>query len=82
MEYQAPEYAFDDRQEKAVYKARTCETTVEFIKHCHTLIHMCSEAFIKFDEDARRHGSNIRAEETYKLLKELINTTTLTFEYE
>jgi hypothetical protein len=82
MEYQAPEYAFDDRQEKAVYKARTCKTTVEFIKHCHTLIHMCSEALVKFEEDARYHGSNARAEETYQLLKELITQTTCTFEYE
>ena len=82
MEYQAPQYVFDDRQEKAVYKARTCKTTVEFIKHCYTLIHMCSEALVKFDEDARHHGINCRAEETYQLLKELINWKQLTFEYE
>jgi len=74
--------SFDDRQEEAVNKARKCETTAEFIKHCHTLIHMCSEALVRFDEDAQRHGSNDRAEETYQLLKELINKTTLTFEYE
>jgi hypothetical protein len=43
---------------------------------------MCSEALVRFDEDAQRHGSNDRAEETYQLLKELINKTTLTFEYE
>ena len=82
MGYQVPEYAFDDRQEKVVYKARTCTTTVEFIKHCHTLIHMCSEALVKFDDDARHHGINTRAEETYQLLKELITQTTCTFEYE
>ena len=74
--------SFDARQEEAVNKARRCETTTEFIKHCHTLIHMCSEALVRFDEDAQRHGGNDRAEETYQLLKELINKTTLTFEYE
>ena len=74
--------SFDDRQQEAVNKARKCETTTEFIKHCHTLIHMCSEALVRFDEDAQRHGSNDRAEETYQLLKELITQTTCTFEYE
>jgi len=79
---QAPECAFDDRQENVVAKARQCKTTEEFIKHCHTLIHMCSEALVKFDEDARFHGVNTRAEETYQILKELITKTTCTFEYE
>ena len=74
--------SFDDRQQEAVNKARKCETTTEFIKHCHTLIHMCSEALVRFDEESQRYGFNERAEETYQLLKELINKTTLTFEYE
>jgi len=82
MDYQAPEYAFDDRQENVVKKALKCKTTEEFIQHCHTLIHMCSEALVKFEKDAYDHGINCRAEETYQLLKELINQTTITFEYE
>lgn len=75
-------HGFDYRQEEVVRKARKCETTEEFIKHCHTLIHMCSEALVKFDDDAQRDGSHTRAEETYQLLKELINCKQLTFEYE
>jgi hypothetical protein len=43
---------------------------------------MCSEALVKFEDDARHHGINTRAEETYQLLKELINKYTVTFEYE
>lgn len=74
--------SFDDRQQEAVYQARKCESTAEFIKHCHTLIHMCTEALTKFDEESQKYGFNERAEETYQLLKELINKTTLTFEYE
>ena len=75
-------HGFDYRQEEVARKARKCGTTEEFIKHCHTLIHMCSEALVKFDDDAQHHGFNERAEETYQLLKELINWKQLTFEYE
>jgi len=62
---------FERRHYQAYDKAEDCLTTKEFIKHCHTLIHMCSEALSK--------GQPHHAECIYDDLAYLLENTTCTF---
>ena len=57
--------------ETTIDKAHRCKSTHEFIKHCHTFIHMCTEAMSKNDPDA--------AEWAYMELSSLIKSTTCNF---
>ncbi len=62
---------FLDRHELAVAKATTTDNTADFIKHCHSLIHICSEAISK--------NMTEEAEFVYSDLSNLIKKTTLQF---
>ena len=62
---------FLDRHETAAAKAKYADNTVDFLKHCHTLIHLCSEAMSK--------DMLLDAEFVYSDLKDLIQTYSVEF---
>ena len=62
---------FLDRHYSAVEKAETTDNTTDFVKHCHSLIHMCSEAISKNMPE--------EAEFVYYDLSNLIKKTTVEF---
>ena len=64
-------YSLRSRQEDALLKAERCDSTDKFIKHCHTLIHLCSESISKNQPDC--------AEIIYEDLCGLLKNTTCTF---
>jgi hypothetical protein len=62
---------FLDRHYAATAKAKYADDTAEFLKHCHTLIHLCSEAMSK--------DMLLDAEFVYTDLKDLIQNCSVEF---
>ena len=62
---------FFDKYETAAAKAKYADNTATFLKHCHTLIHLCSKAVAK---DMPMDASFVYAD-----LKDLIQTYSVEF---
>jgi hypothetical protein len=62
---------FFDKYETAAAKAKYADNTAKFLKHCHTLIHLCSEAIAK--------DMLLDAEFVYSDLKNLIQHSSVEF---
>lgn len=64
-------YSINVRIDAAKKKSIKCDNSSDFLKCCHTLIHLTSEA------DSKEYSDE--ATSTYSFLQELISKTTLTF---
>jgi len=62
---------FFDKYETAASKAKYADNTADFLKHCHTLIHLCSKAINK--------DMPMDAGFVYSDLKDLIQTYSVEF---